>query len=347
MRFDEFQAFRRQRLDADPSLLDAAETNLYRALAPLGPQPPGGDGARTVYRCDLARTWLRRYGLPEQWSRRALVSRGVRHGLELLLRHLHEIGARLWLPADVYPVYFELARAAGTAPDSYPTLPAPVLPQAPPDGERPEYLLLANPSKPLGRYLTDPECAELAAWLQQSPHRRLLIDTVYDLDAPFAPGTRRLLETGRAVLLHSVTKGWLQPRTFGIVLLPEADADSAVVGAFRADPPSQEQLRFAERLLTEHADTPRQVGAALADRAERLLAALPAAVRAQIPAAARTSFGNYFFPVDTPAETLLAEHGLLALPATAFGDTPWGGSVLTSLAAPFAAAPAVTPENAR
>ncbi|MFE1321034.1 aminotransferase class I/II-fold pyridoxal phosphate-dependent enzyme [Kitasatospora phosalacinea] len=347
MRFDAFQAHRQQLLAADPSLLDAAETNVYRALAPLRPGPPDGDGTRTVYRCDLARTWLRRYGLPEEWSRRAMVGGGVRHGLDLLFRHLGTVGARLWLPADVYPVYFDLARAAGLAPGSYPTLPAPALPQAPPEDGRPEYLLLANPSKPLGRHLTDAECAALAAWLERSPHRRLLIDAVYDLGTPFAPGTRRLLDTGRAVLLHSVTKGWLHPRTFGIVLL--GPDDTAVAAAFRGDPPGQDRLRLAESLLAEHADTPRRVEAALAARAERLLAALPADVRAAVPAAARTSPGNYFFPVDTPAGTLLAEHGLLALPATVFGDTAWRGSVLTSLAAPFApsAPSAPAPENHR
>ncbi|MFC8720875.1 aminotransferase class I/II-fold pyridoxal phosphate-dependent enzyme [Kitasatospora sp. NPDC057198] len=354
MRFDEFQESRQQRLAADPSLLDAAETNVYRALAALRPEPPlrpepaegDGDGTRTVYRCDLARTWLRRYDLPEQWSRRAMVSRGVRHGLDLLFRQLGGADARLWLPADVYPVYFELARAAGLAPGSYPTLPAPAPPQDPPTAGRPEYLLLANPSKPLGRHLTDAECAELAGWLERSPHRRLLIDAVYDLGTPFAPGTRRLLETGRAVLLHSVTKGWLHPRTFGIVLL--GPDDSAMAEAFRGDPPGQEQLRLAESLLTDHPDTPRQVAEALAVRAERLLAALPDAVRAGIPEEVRSSPGNYFFPVDTPAEALLAEHGLLALPATVFGETRWGGSVLTSLADRFApATPAPTPENAR
>ncbi|MFJ5880245.1 aminotransferase class I/II-fold pyridoxal phosphate-dependent enzyme [Kitasatospora cineracea] len=350
MRFDEFQTHRQQQLAADPSLLDAAETNVYRALAPLRPEPPAdgsaggdGDGGRTVYRCDLARAWLRRYGLPEAWSRRAMVGRGVRHGLDLLFRHLHGTGARLWLPADVYPVYFDLARAAGLAPGSYPTLPAPVLPPDPSDGECPEYLLLANPSKPLGRHLTDAECAALTGWLERSAHRRLLIDAVYDLDTPFAPGTRRLLDTGRAVLLHSVTKGWLHPRSFGIVLL--GPDDTAAAEAFRGDPPAQQQLRLAESLLADHPDTPRQVAAALADRAERLFARLPAEVRAAVPAAARTSPGNYFFPVAVPAPALLAEHGVLALPATAFGASTWPGSVLTSLADAFAPS-APTVQNA-
>ncbi|MER5866615.1 aminotransferase class I/II-fold pyridoxal phosphate-dependent enzyme [Kitasatospora sp. NPDC002040] len=339
MRFDEFQDFRQRQLSASPSLLDAAETNVYRALASLRPDPPADPG--TVYRCDLARAWLRRYELPEEWSRRAMISRGVRHGLGVLFHHLRAAEARLWLPADVYPVYFELARAAGLAPGSYPTLPEPTLPEpvlpGPPVDDRPEYLLLANPSKPLGRYLSEAECTALIAWLQQSPHRRLLIDSVYDLGAPFDIGTRRLLDTGRAVLLHSVTKGWLWPRTFGVVLLGPADAEPAE--AFRADPPTQDQLALAERLLTDHSGVPRLVTDELAARAERLFARLPEEVLGAIPTASRTCPGNYFFPVEIPAETLRRDHGVLAVPITVFGESTWPGSVLTSLADTFGLRP--------
>ncbi|KQV22897.1 MULTISPECIES: aminotransferase class I/II-fold pyridoxal phosphate-dependent enzyme [unclassified Kitasatospora] len=330
MRFDEFQDFRRRQLSAGPALLDAAETNVYRALAPLRPEPPAG--LSTVHRCDLARAWLRRFELPEEWSRHTMVCRGVRHGLGVVFHWLRTVQARLWLPSDVYPVYFELARAAGLAPASYPTLPTPVLPGAPAD-DRPEYLLLANPSKPLGRYLSDAECDALISWLRDSPRRHLLIDSVYDLGAPFAAGTRRLLDTGRAVLLHSVTKGWLWPRTFGVVLLGPAQAELAE--AFRADPPTQTQLRLADRLLTEHSDVPRQVVDELAARAERLFERLPDEVLGAIPVASRTCPGNYFFPVDIPAETLRREYGLLALPVSVFGESRWSGSVLTSLADGF------------
>ncbi|SDT83210.1 Aspartate/methionine/tyrosine aminotransferase [Streptomyces sp. TLI_053] len=338
MRFDEFQAFRQRQLGASPSLVDAAETNVYRALAPVRPEPPTGTGR--VHRCDLARAWLRRFELPQEWSRRAMVCRGVRHGLGVVFQQLHAVRARLWLPGDVYPVYFELARAAGLVPGSYPTLPAPALPRSP-AGDRPEYLLLTNPSKPLGRYLSDAEVTAVIAWLEESPHRRLLIDTVYDLGAPFAPGTQRLLDTDRAVLLHSVTKGWLWPRTFGVVLLGPAEADLAE--AFRADPPTPAQLRLADHLLTVHGDTPRQVVDELAARAERLFARLPDEVLAAIPMPSRTCPGNYFFPVEMAAETLRREYGLLALPAGVFGDGGWSGSVLTSLADAFGPTPVAPP----
>ncbi|MFI1767988.1 aminotransferase class I/II-fold pyridoxal phosphate-dependent enzyme [Streptomyces sp. NPDC020800] len=334
MRFEEFQEFRQRQLSAFPSLLDAAETNVYRALAPMRPEPP--TDMSTVHRCDLARAWLRRFELPEEWSGHAMVCRGVRHGLGVLFHGLRAVQARLWLPSDVYPVYFELARAAGLAHASYPTLPALALPRSSAD-HRPEYLLLANPSKPLGRYLSDAECASVISWLRQSPRRRLLIDGVYDLGATFAAGTRRLLDTGCAVLLHSVTKGWLWPRTFGVVLMGPTQTEWTE--AFRADPPTPAQLRLADRLLTEHSEVPRQVVDELAARAEQLFERLPDEVLGAIPTASRTCPGNYFFPVDIPAETLQRECGVLAMPVSVFGESSWSGSILTSLADAFGPTP--------
>jgi aspartate/methionine/tyrosine aminotransferase len=335
MRFGEFQEFRQRHLSASSSLLDAAETNVYRALAPMRPEPP--TDVSTVHRCDLARAWLRRFELPEEWSGHAMVCRGVRHGLGVVFHWLRAVEARLWLPSDVYPVYLEMARAAGLAPTFYPTLPAPAVPGSPAD-HRPEYLLLANPSKPLGRYLSDTECAAVLSWLRESPHRRLLIDSVYDLGTPFAAGTRRLLDTGCAVLLHSVTKGWLWPRTFGVVLL--GPAQTGLAEAFRGDPPTSAQLTLADRLLTEHSDVPRQIVDELAARAKRLFERLPDEVLEAIPTASRTCPGNYFFPVPIPAETLQRECGVLAMPVSVFGESSWSGSVLTSLADTFGPTPA-------
>jgi aspartate/methionine/tyrosine aminotransferase len=299
----------------------------------MRPKPNTSNLNHQVHRCDLARAWLVRYGFPEGFSRRALVCRGVRHALSLIFAEMAREKALLWTPCDVYPAYLELARAAGIEPWTYRTLPCPTFPQARNTGCA-EYLLMANPWKPLGRFVTDQECAALTDWLAMSPHRSLILDCVYDLGAPFHVMTRKLVETGKAILLHSATKGWLWPKTFGVALVGEANAK--LESAFRNDPPSQEQLRLAERLLSGDANLPGQITAVLGQRKLKLLAALPAAIGKSLlidPTA--QSPGCYFFLVDIQAEQLLRQHQIFGIPASAFGGN-WPGSILTSLSGRFA-----------
>lgn len=335
MNFAAFQLWREECLRANPALLDCAETNLYRTLASLQPKLDALDAGRPVHRCDLARAWLARYGFSTNDSRRALVCRGVRHALSLIFRELARSGATLWIPGDVYPVYRELAQAAGIEPQLFTTLPEPQIPAVRPAGGA-EYLLITNPWKPLGRYLTGEECDALVNWLAASPQRHLLVDCVYDLSAPFHSTTQKLEQTGRAILLHSVTKGWLWPKTFGVALTSAAHAQFAPV--FRNDSPAPEQLRLAQQCLSTDANCPDRVVAALQDRAQIFLAALPDSVSALLlpDPPVRTS-GCYFFPVGIRAEELLRRHQLLAIPASAFGSD-WDGSILTSLGAVFAPA---------
>ncbi len=331
--FAAFQRWRQLCLAAQPGLLDCGETNLYRSLASLQLRPDASTASRRVHRCDLARAWLDRYGFPEHWSRQALVNRGVRHALSLIFRELARTSDVLWIPTDVYPTYAELARAAGIGPRFFSTLPEPpLLPTGPARG--PEFLLIANPWKPLGRFLDRDECAALVQWIEVSPGRRVLIDAVYDLGTPFHESTVKLLETGRAILLHSVTKGWLWPKTFGVALLTQPWPK--LESAFRSDPPAPEQLQFAEQLLLRAPQSPSQVSAALAKRKRNLLMTLPRAVSASLQLDSDLfAPGCYLFPVAIPSDELLMQHRILAVPVTAFGSD-WNGSVITSLSAHFA-----------
>jgi len=332
--FAAFQLWREQRLRENPDLLDCAETNLYRSLATLQLRPDASNTDRQVHRCDLARAWLTRYGFSANYSRRALVCRGVRHALSLIFQELARADAALWVPSDVYPVYIELARCAGLEPRVFATLPEPKIPARQANGGV-EYLLIANPWKPLGRFLTDQECAALTGWLEASPHRHLLMDCVYDLGAPFHATTQKLHRTGRAILLHSVTKGWLWPRTFGVALVGEGH--SQFESAFRTDSPGPAQLRLAESFLSTHTTCPGQVVISLENRAKRLFAVLPDAVSKSllIDSSSRAP-GCYFFSVGIQAEELLREHDLVAIPGSAFGAQDWDGSILTSLSMQFA-----------
>lgn len=333
MNFAAFQLWREHKLRDDPVLLDCAETNLYRSLKTLQLSPDTLQSGPPVHRCDLARVWLARYGFPASYSRRALVSRGVRHSLALIFQELARCAATLWIPGDVYPVYQELAHAAGFNPRLFTTLPEPKFPASQSNGN-PEYLLIANPLKPLGRYLTENECDSLINWLEASPYRRLLLDCVYDLDAPFHISTQKLHKAGRTILLHSVTKGWLWPKTFGVALMCEDRSQFEI--AFRNDPPTQDQLQLAKHFFSTGSNCPRQVTTALQNRAKKLVAVLPKSVRKLLLLdPADLSLGFYFFPAIIPAGELLRKHRLLAIPSSAFG-ADWNGSILTSLSAAFA-----------
>lgn len=323
MNFTDFQQRRKELLTLRPGLSDCAETNLYRALYSLIPAaPPPVSG--TVHRCHLASQWTELFGLPAECSKRALISSGVRDSLARLFRHYAGTGAKLWLPQDNYPVYHELAIAAGLSPHRFPTLPEIEWPAAAPSGSD-EVLLITHPLKPRNRPLDGQDLKTLLNWLQQSTGRRVLLDCVYTLGSQFDDVTLKLLATGQTLLLHSLTKGWLHPRLFGIALVPEADA-ADLTPAFRASPPSQENLAFARHLMAEHATLPRQVAQALETAKQRLFGQFPhLAARTLV-----TGGIGYFFPVRIPWEKLL-EEGVLGLPASTFGSHREDITLLSSL----------------
>lgn len=332
MTFIAFQAWRLQCLNEQPEPLDCAETNLYRSLAWLQPLRNRSTMDQPVHRCDLARAWLRHFGFPEGWSRRALVSKGIRHALSLIFEAMARNNAVLWTPSDVYPVYQQLAKAVGIVPRVFQTLPEPRLHSERNPG-RAEYLLVTNPWKPLGRFLQERECATLVHWLQQSAQRILLLDCVYDLGRPFHATTLRLLETGRSILLHSVTKGWLWPKTFGVALMPMdfRQLDSA----FLNDPPSQQDLLLAGQLLSHDAHLPDRILTTLTTHKQKLLTVLPPAVRQSLLLdPCEQSAGCYFFPTRIRANELFERHRIIAVPASAFGAR-WEGSILSSLGSKF------------
>jgi aspartate/methionine/tyrosine aminotransferase len=251
----------------------------------------------------------------------------------MIFQDLARRESTVWLPGDVYPVYLTLAGDAGLRTRLYPTLPEPSFPAGEP-GDGIDHLLVANPLKPLGRYLTQAEVAAFTKWLDTSPSRRILVDCVYDLGDRFHDSTRQLQASGRAILLHSVTKGWLWPRTFGVALVPDGEFEAS----FRAEPPSRDQLCLARWLLSIDATRPGRVAKALQSRARILADRMPGAVRRRLVGDLGGSFpGCYFFPVEMGAEELLEGHEILAIPASAFGSK-WPGSILTSLSAAFAVA---------
>lgn len=324
MNFANFQKFRTNILREQGDILDCAQTNLYAAFSSLVP-PVSLSPQGMVHRCHLAAEWAALFGLPSDFSLRALISCGVRDSLALLFRHYARRNVYLWLPSDIYPAYGELARAAGLKPHLFSTLPGLVWPSAKP-APMSEILVVSNPLKPLGRWLTGVEVDALTAWLSASVHRRLLLDTVYTFDTAFHPMTLRLLATDQTILLHSLTKGWLHPQIFGVALVPESDI-AELAPAFRSHPPPQTNLVCARELISRHSDMPQVVAAALA-KAELIFRA---AVAKDIALPAKHPAPGYLTVVAGHWAELLETTNVLGIPASVFGSSCENLTILSSL----------------
>lgn len=324
MNFAQFQQVREKLLRERSDVVDCAATNLYAALARFIP-PATTLPMHTVHRCHLATEWATRFDLPPELSSRALISCGVRDSLALLFQHYTREGAQLCLPADTYPVYGELARATGLIPREFVTLPEPAWPNLQPLPEA-ELLVVTNPLKPLGRWLSPGDVAALTAWLGMNPRRRLLLDAVYTFATRFHPTTLQLFATQQTILLHSLTKGWLHPRLFGVALVPARDA-AALAPVFRAQPPPQPNLARARELIAGHAGLPATISRELDSAQRRFLARIP---RHLTPLTAADAPG-YFTPVAGHWKDILVGSNVLGLPATVFGSECEDITIFSSL----------------
>jgi hypothetical protein len=181
---------------------------------------------------------------------------------------------------------------------------------------------------PLGRFLVDSEVRQLEGWLGADPRRLLLLDAVYTFAPRFSAATERLLQTGQALLLHSLAKGHLAPELAGFALVPGAVARAVeALEEPRLEPTSLRQACF---LLEHHRELPARVQARFEEQWSRLLdtsGPLPF----EVP---RT---GYFATCALSFEELL-ERGWLAVPGSVFGPPEARWSVVTCLLGPGAAA---------
>lgn len=307
---------------AHPGAEDFTETRFASRLKNLRPEPDCGDGA-IGYRCHVARFWLDTMGLPSGWLDRTLVCGGVRHGLSLLFRGFASDNLTAAIPADVYPVYGDLARAAGLRHLTFATRPFIDMEAA----AHADILLLCNPVKPRGSALDETETMNVLRWLAADRQRRVLIDAVYTFDTEFDAATLRLLATGQGILLHSLSKAWLHPLVMGAALVPEGDV-SRWVPVFREEPADRIRLGLAEAILTKARSFPRSLPVILGEGEGRMMDILRTR-GITLPHRNRPA-PRYLFVVEMSWRSLLEEHGMLALPMTVFGGRE-DSSVLSSL----------------
>jgi histidinol-phosphate/aromatic aminotransferase/cobyric acid decarboxylase-like protein len=324
--FRDFVVFRKHVLAERPDVLNLAENDLAQTLRHLRVTPHANDSSHRTHRCHLAEQWLAVFGLPAEWRGRALISHGVRHSLALLFAGWARQGKTALLPADIYPVYGQLATAAGLPYANFETI------RTIEAGELQEadILLVANPLKPRGNMLGASEVSALKGWLAVDPSRRLVIDAVYTFNLGFHPSTIELLAGGQTVLLHSMSKAWLSPLVLGVALVPESDLDS-FARLFREAPVREDALYEARARLQHDLRFPAQVSKVL-NRAELGVRNVLRARGLEHLLPAEDQLTRYLFAVRANADKLLRELDVLAIPLSVFGgDDDY--SVISCLAA--------------
>lgn len=307
----EFLAQRESLVRSRPGLIDRAELNLYRSLGPSFSVIAPSTHHEAPYRCHLAERFLAHLELPAEWKARTLVSHGVRRSL----RALFGLVKRVAIPSDVYPVYLQLAADAGVQVAPYESTQELGL------REDCDAVLICEPSKPWGTSLTDQQTDALIAWARNG--KLIIIDSAYA--TPPTQNALRLLESGHAALLCSLSKGWLIPDHGGICIVPE-DWMSRARTAFAALPKDEMKLRIAFAALTEFPNRPREVSASLRAAAKEL-----DAWSVHRPELKLSPCVGYFAVSARSFDELLGL-GVLAVPATVFGSTRVG-SILTCLQA--------------
>jgi len=276
-----------------------------------------------AHRCHLAEFWLDYSGLPASFKAQTLISKGVRHSLGLLFDIWAKAGINVLIPKDVYPVYGSIARAANLHHSEYPSMPT----SAWPDLTTVDVILVTNPAKPRGTSLDAREFSTITEWLKDGGHRRVVIDAVYNLDSKLDSATLQLMETGQAVVLHSLSKSWLRPQVFGVALIPASDIE-LLTPLFRAANVNPGDLCLAQALLTQDRQFPlkllKELGGLQRKLEHRLFS------KGYVPPLTSSS-ATYLFVVNEPAEKLLSRHRVLALPLSVFGSCEGGLSVVSSL----------------
>lgn len=295
--------------------------NPPKALSAMAPALPAELPVRDAQ--ELERAWRECFhlsGTGPGSEARLLLGRGVRDLLRVLFQHFAREGRVLHAPSDVYPVYHSLAASAGLAVHAFPTIPVPQLPtQAP--GASPEVLLLPDPLVPLGRVLSEEEGRKLEAWLAADPRRLVVMDAVYTFASRFSPVAERLLQTGQALLVHSLAKGHLTPELAGFALVPGAVARE--VEAAESLQLESTALRQACFLLERHPELPERVQARFTEQWGHVRERL-GSPPFELPKT------GYFTTSFIGFEELL-ERGWLAVPGSVFGPPEARWTAITCL----------------
>lgn len=322
MDYKTFCEYRKEQIETG-DVLDFAETNLYSYYQNAFPAMTGeitGHRNGRVHRCHLVEDWLNHYGLEHHYKKNIGVSQGVRHSLDILMKHYND---RSWyIPSDCYPVYQEKAEThLSMRVAEYETLTFSNVFRNIPTGT--EIILCCAPFKPYGRKLETAEIYTLRQWLKEDRRRRIVFDCVYLFSIEEQDSILKLYnETDQVYLLFSLSKNWLIPNKMGFTFIPSQD-QKEVREQFKSLNIPYNNLEKAYIALNHYQERPKNIR-------DSIIANIQNSTRIL------TEFG-FIFDVRNPSYLFYSskspeywfQQGILVIPATVFGGR--SGSVISVL----------------
>lgn len=316
MNYGDFRVWRDELLQQRPAMrLDCM--NPAKALEHLvGTDVPAAPPASLTA---LQSCWETVLGLMVD-RERLVIGTGVRDLLRVLFGILAAADRTFWLPRDVYPVYWQLAKELRLKSfTTIPTLDWSFLARTGPN----DCILLAVPLSPTGRPLSACESVALEAWLNGSANRHLLIDGVYNYSFPLCTDRQSELQMhDRCYSMFSTSKAWLLPQTCGTAIV--AAASRADIQE-RVTTPNEFQRGIACMRLTLESDLPAKLQRRFGQQWLKLQPQIQ-----RIDANWRPPETGYFSIIETPGGELWDEHRVVGVPASVFGSEA-NVSVITCL----------------
>jgi len=245
------------------------------------------------------------------------LTRGVRHSLSKLFYLFKD--RIIYMPQDVYPRYFELAK--GNKIKTFVTYPQTDWESL--QNVENSVILLTIPFTPMGRELNEEDIEQIEGLIERK--NSIIIDSVYDynLNENFEK-LQPLFKKGSVVWLHSLSKTYLSPEVLGIVYF-----SSMVVKGFFIR--AKETYEFKDEVSYNRAyDIMTQIPN------------LPALQQQEFDKgfdhlAENTGLGEvyeseiaYFSVIEEPFEELL-KYNILGVPASVFGSKRKDLTIVTGL----------------
>lgn len=199
------------------------------------PQRTSGHKGMNIHRCHLVEDFLHFFSLPSELKQDIGMSSGVKHALSYLMK---KYNTQKWvIPRDQYPVYQKIADINSVSYEGYYSLNHRSLPSG-------DILLMCAPNKPYG---TDTPYHLIREWLFENPDGIAVLDIVYLFDLKSDDRLWELYETGKVILLYSLSKSLASPNRAGFVFSPVDE----IREIFKALPRDEAKLDDTYVLLNE------------------------------------------------------------------------------------------------